>query len=52
MTRAAATAMKVASNDKGGGQAKAMRAMAVATTVVSKDEGNGNDNEGGGQQRG
>ncbi len=58
-------ATRVASNDdgdgnggksngngnKGGGQAT-MRVMATATTVVGKDEGHYNGNEGGKQQRG
>ena len=57
--RVMATAMRVASNgkgdgvgNKGGKQATATRAMAVATTVMGKDEVGGNGNEGDGQQRG
>jgi hypothetical protein len=33
-------------DDKGDGQATAIRAMVATTTVVGKDEGNGNGNEG------
>ncbi len=46
--RAMATATRVASSNKGGGQATATRAMAVVTNVVGKYEGSGNGNEGGG----
>ncbi len=38
--------------NKAGRHVTAKRAMAVATTVVGNDEGDGNGVEGGGQQRG
>jgi hypothetical protein len=54
-----ATAKRVASNnkgdgnsDEGGGQATAMRAILAVTTVVGKDEGNSDGDEGGMGQRG
>ncbi len=57
--RAMATAKRVASNnkgdgnsDEGGGQATAMRAILAVTTVVGKDEGNSDGDEGGMGQRG
>ncbi len=46
--RATTTATRMANGNKGGGQATATRAMAVVTNVVSKYEGSGNGNEGGG----
>ncbi len=56
--RAMATVSRVASNnksdgnsDKGCRQVTATRAMAVATTVVGKDEDGGDGDEGGGRQR-
>jgi hypothetical protein len=50
--RVMVTVMRVASNAEGGEQATAMRAMLAATTVVGKDEGDGDGNEGGRRQRG
>jgi hypothetical protein len=52
-TRAASDNKGNGEGNKGGRQATALRAMAVAMAMVGKDEGDGGEgNEGGGQQRG